>query len=219
MTSVVDLRQSSRPDSTGLGGLNIYLSQLIGEPFLFLKVSYGNELTLHFGTPREAKSSKLKDRTRGSYILSARGSAWRLKSEVASQLVVGGLSDPGIASWLEKPISKENLEEGKYITSGARVVAANAFVAPSGGFALLLVLSDDTSFILLPTDPELAFEGLPDDMPDKIDYVADWELLTPHGYYLRVGPWLKWEYIPSRSGKSPEKGSQSDGSPSPAVGE
>ena len=212
MTGVVDLRQSSQPHSSGLDGLNLYLSQLIGEPFLFLKVSYGNELTLHFGTPREAKSLKLKNRARGSYILSARGSAWRLKSETTSRLVVGGLPDPRTASGLEKPISNVDLEEGKFITPGARVVAASASVAPSGGFALLLAFSDETSFSLIPTDPELAFQGLTDDMPDKVEYVADWELLTPHGYYLRVGPWLKWDYTPSTIEKVPEKSHQSGNS-------
>src|SRR5437868_466461 len=80
MVTAVDLNSIRKPAANDAAGLLGYLQQLVGEPFLFFRPSYGDELTLHFGTPKEAVSAKLKERVRGSYVLTLRGSIWTLVS-------------------------------------------------------------------------------------------------------------------------------------------
>lgn len=52
----------TRTDDTApdnLSDLQVYLAQLVGEPFRFARVSYGDELTLHFGDLRPSRSPKV----------------------------------------------------------------------------------------------------------------------------------------------------------------
>src|SRR4051812_16074990 len=107
MTGAIDLRGVYKPAGPDDASLRSYLSQLIGEPFLFARVSYGNELQLHFGTPREAKSPKLRNRVRGSYILGVRGSAWHLKSGTMPLVVEAGVSDPRLLNPNARPVSTD----------------------------------------------------------------------------------------------------------------
>src|SRR5438105_13093047 len=83
-----DIQESVDGDLTGLG---MYLQQLVGEPFLFFRQSYGGEVTIHFGIPRERRSAKLKNKARGSYVLAVRGSLWMMIALEKKTLV---LSDP-----------------------------------------------------------------------------------------------------------------------------
>ena len=48
-THLIDLRQARKRSPDDVAGLYSYLAQLVGEPFQFARVSYGDELTLHFG--------------------------------------------------------------------------------------------------------------------------------------------------------------------------
>jgi hypothetical protein len=76
-------------------------------------------------------------------------------------------------------------------------VAKVDMLAIDGGFALDLMLSDRSTFFMVPT-PLDPVEELSEEDP-----VADWELFTPHGRYLRVGPGLHWSYLASNdSGES-----------------
>ena len=72
-TNLIDLRQAHRPASDDFRGLQGYLAKLVGEPFQFARVSYGDELTLHFGDLRPARSPKLKSMPYGAYVLGLRG--------------------------------------------------------------------------------------------------------------------------------------------------
>ncbi len=73
MTTLIDLDLTPKIESNNLEGLRAYLTQLIGEPFQFVRFSYGDELTLHFGTLKPAKSPKLKGKVYGSYVLGVLG--------------------------------------------------------------------------------------------------------------------------------------------------
>ena len=66
---LIELRPASGPSSVDVSGLYGYLAELIGEPFRFARVSYGDELTLHFGDVKPVCSPKLKGKLYGSYIL------------------------------------------------------------------------------------------------------------------------------------------------------
>ncbi len=77
-TNLIDLRRTPKPSAEDLAGLSACLAQLVGEPFRFARVSYGDELTLHFGDTRPARSPKLNDRfLYGAYILFFRGYVMR----------------------------------------------------------------------------------------------------------------------------------------------
>src|SRR5437763_12844932 len=91
MTNVIDLRETREPSAGNLADLQGYLLQLEGQPFLFVRVTYGDELSLHFGTPQEFHSPKIRRRLRGSYVLTARGSARRLHSMAAGCILYAGL--------------------------------------------------------------------------------------------------------------------------------
>jgi len=65
MISFVDLR-ATRERSADYLELRAYLQQLVGQPFLFLRFSYGDELTLHVGQPTQYRSSRLTHLARGS---------------------------------------------------------------------------------------------------------------------------------------------------------
>ncbi|MGH7134540.1 MAG: hypothetical protein ACREHD_02305, partial [Pirellulales bacterium] len=181
--------------SSDVSVLRGYLQQLVGEPFLHLRFSYGDELTLHFGEPQRPKPKKLAHLTEGSYILTARASSWYLKTAngagvtMAANATNAGVPDGFVA------LSTEQIEHCQLAQPGARVVAADATVVRSGrtesGFACSLLLADGSSILIVPA---AAGEG---DGDSSAEDVADWEVFTPHDRYLRVGPGMSWAYLPS----------------------
>ena len=201
-TNLIDLRQAYGPSRDDLSGLYAYLAQLVGEPFRFTRVSYGDELTLHFGDLRPAHSPKLKHKRYGAYILGLRGSSWVLKSGL-EPVVVTSISEemfnPPPA--LGKPLSKEELEAGQFLEPESRVLVATPFVVkPVEGFGLQLRMSDGSTLLILPTSQE------PDEPEDEgLPKLADWELSTPRGL-LSAGPNLTWFFAPAKNASSERKG-------------
>jgi hypothetical protein len=176
-----------------IAGLWAYLQQVVGQPFRFLRASYADELTLHLGAELPPASAKLK-KPRGSYVLTFRGSAWVLRSGAGPILFADPFSFSKSADW--QPITLEQLEQTPPITPGAVVVWAVAFqdnITP--GFGFLMGFSDGGFVQLRPTPAES--EGKGTEEGEDLPPVADWELFTPYGRYLRVGPGLKWAYEPS----------------------
>lgn len=172
-----------------LGGLYAVLSELVGEPFRFMRVSYGDELTIHFGDLRAAKSPKLNKQPYGAFILGTRGSPWLLKSE--SLVVSAGVPVDLAPSQFAEPISKDDLERRAFIEPESRVLAAIPFIVrPWNGYALQMTLSDGTKFLILPSLPQPDEEEI-----ESLPELADWELISPRGQ-LSVGPELKWSFIP-----------------------
>jgi hypothetical protein len=184
--TLIDLRQSRNPGGQDLDGLASVLAVLMGEPFQFARVSYGDELTLHFGDLRPALSPKLKGKMYGAYVLGLRASAWLLKSGTVP--VVIGTGSPHSFG---QPIGEEELEAGTFVEPGSRIAEATPFEAKSSQkFGLQLRLTDGTVLIVLPS-PEAADQA--DDEDHEPIELADWELRTPHGL-LKVGPKLAWEF-------------------------
>ena len=191
-TNLIDLSQEQKAFGADLPGLFGYLAQLVGEPFRFTRVSYGDELTLHFGDLRPARSPKLRDKPYGAYIVGLRGSPWVLKT--GSQPVVLAAFEVfnPLPPHFGTPLGKEELESGRFIEPESRVLKATPFVVkPVDGFGLELRISDGSTLIALPTvqqsdGPE--DEGLP--------RLADWELSSPFGL-LSAGPGLEWSFKPS----------------------
>ena len=188
MFGMIDLKDV-QPSSTDLRELRWLLRQLIAEPFLFFRVSYGDELTLHLGAPRESSGHdpRMQHRRRGSYVVGARASAWFLRA--ASPLLLIGVEDGETdAPARLKKLDVKDLESGEFIRPGAALVDATAIPTPLG-FALLLSFSDGSVLRIVPS-PSRGDE-------DGDEEVADWEVFTPHDRYLRAGPGLRWAYLPS----------------------
>lgn len=186
-----DIRETTTGDLTGLGAL---LQQLVGQPFLFFRESYGDELTIHFGALKEVASPKLRKRQRGSYVLTLRGSVWKIEGGARPGLYLTGplAFPPGSASEL-KPFPLAAFEQQSPIEPGAIVITAKPFPdAEYGGIGVYFVFSDQSLIVVRPNPADLIVEADPD-----LPRIADWELFTPHSRYLRVGPGPTWSYTPS----------------------
>jgi hypothetical protein len=194
MVATIDLRSTCESSCGDLSGLWSYLQQLVGQPFLFFRESYGDELTLHLGTPREPASPKLRLRIRGSYVLTLRGSIWSILSGTHSDLT---FTDPCLKpeTAYARQLELAELEKNSPVESGTPVELVRPFLSDAtGGFGLLLVFADQSRLMIRPSPI-----SLPDTNADELPEIADWELFTPYGRYLRVGPGPTWAYLPSGS--------------------
>src|SRR5258708_747840 len=137
--SLIDFRQKPELPEDALPSLQAQLLQLVGEPFRFARVSYGDELTLHFGDVRPGRMPKTKHKLYGAYILGLRASPWLMKSD--EWLISAGVVPVPVPPSAGKQLTKEELENGGYIKSGSRVLAATAFtVKPAEAYGLQIVL-------------------------------------------------------------------------------
>ena len=197
MIASVDLRATREQSSNHLE-LRAYLQQLVGQPFLLIRFSYGDELTLHFGQPRQYRSSKLAHLTKGSYIIGARASSWFLRTDSPPTVVIGTARPASFASKHLRPLTYEQVEESVLLRAGARVVGVDAIMLGTGrrsayGFGLSALLEDGASLLVLP--PPIVKRN------SRSGHVADWEIFTPYERYFSVGPGLRWSYLTSRASK------------------
>jgi hypothetical protein len=189
---ILEVRQERRQSADDVPGLQMYLAPLVGEPFRLARISYGDELTLHFGDLRPARSPKLRGHFSGVYILGVRGSAWIIKSGSEPLVVTAGLFLDSIAADLGKPLSKQEFEKSPVVQAESRAVEAIPFpVKPINGFGLQLRFSDESTLLILPTPPEADEPG-----DEALPELADWELLSPRGL-LSAWPGLHWSFQPS----------------------
>jgi hypothetical protein len=187
MLGMIDLKEI-QPSSSDLFELQMLLQQLVGQPFLFFKVSYGDELTLHFGPAQVSSNPKMKRFRRGAYMIGTRASAWLFRPSSQPVLLVGLEEGVTNASTRIKGLDIRQIETGDFVRPGSIVSFVKALPTATG-FGLLLILSDDSGLHLVPTSgPGEASEG---------EDIADWEVFTPHERYLRVGPGLHWAYLDS----------------------
>ncbi|HET6575145.1 MAG TPA: hypothetical protein VFG68_16175 [Fimbriiglobus sp.] len=188
-----DIREETTGDLTGLGAL---LQQIVGQPFLFFRETYGDELTIHFGALKEVMSPKLRKRQRGSYVLTLRGSVWKIEGGATPGLYLTGpvAFPPGSTSEL-KPFPLAAFEQQPPIEPGAIVITAKPFLDTEygGGIGVYFVFSDRSLIVIRPNPADLILEADPD-----LPRIADWELFTPHSRYLRVGPGSVWSYTASK---------------------
>lgn len=198
MISAFNLRDIQEPVEGELDTLKLYLQQIVGQPFLFFRESYGDELTIHLGHPKERKSPRLKNRVRGSYVVTVRGSLWMMVAAEKGMLILSNSPKELNGAALRK-LSFDELEQMPLISPDANVVWATPFDDLSGGIALALGFSDHGRFIIRPAplDPD-EVNSEDGELPE----IADWEIYTPIRRYLRVGPGQKWAYLPSTSKES-----------------
>jgi len=188
--------------------LNLLIKQLIGEPFLFFRISYGGELTLHMGEAKRYAHPKMKHLTKGSYILGARASSWVVRSAPTSTLLT---SSEGVAYHRrnnvvdpDHRIALRSIETIKTIEAGSLVVAAEC-VGYSPGLLLRLKFSDGSEVMILPLSDSSEQSGgdEPANPAEQIEVsdveLPDWELFTPHNRVLKVGPEHRWSYTDSEA--------------------
>lgn len=169
--------------------LRAYLQQLVNQPFLHFRFSYGDELSLHFGSPRKYASKRLAHLSKGSYIIAARASNWYLSVTNPPTMIVGR-SNMLAAAASTMPVTKQQLESSTFVQKGARIVAMDAVAVSSAtqsrsGYALTILLSDGTSLSIAPDVDEALGED---------DNIADWEIFTPYERRIVAGPGLQWSY-------------------------
>lgn len=196
MLGTLDLR-GVQQDSHEVTALRGYLQQLVGQPFLHARFSYGDELTLHFGEPRESRSKRLAHRSEGSYIVAARASSWYLKTASGPTVTMAATAAaPNIPNGFVA-LTTEQIERSELTQPGGRIIVADAIFAwpeaAASGFSCSLLFSDGSSLLIVP-ESEISANA-----EKAVDDVADWEVFTPHDRYLRVGPGASWSYLPSES--------------------
>ncbi len=173
-----------------------HLLQLVGEPFLFARTSYGDELVLHFGERRAEPVREVRGKEfryeSGSHRLHLRGSAWLVKSGV--RVATGGF-DANVEA-VGTPLVSADAAGKPPIMPGAVVTGLHPFpvVRPGvDGIGLRVELSDGPTVVIIPTPdepPEPAPPGV------TLGELADWELVTPGGR-LEVGPGRQWRWKPA----------------------
>jgi len=186
-TTVFTFRQSQ--SSEEISDLQAHLAQLDGEPFCFLRVSYGDELTLHFGRLHSGISPKTKHRQFGDYVLGVRASRWLLKSDEFLVAPADVLAHSTILPSAFRNITKEELESGTFIGAGSRVLSVTAFVVKQlKAIGLQMVFSDGTALVVLPSE-----RGPDDQEKSGTPELADWDLLTPSGQ-VSAYPGPRWGF-------------------------
>ncbi len=187
MLGTIDFR-GTHQESADCFMLEVAVQQLVGQPFLQFRFSYGDEMTVHLGEPKAYSSPKMKHLTKGSYILALRASNWYLTAAGRPVPVVGGNDDsPQFAEGVV-PLTPEAVERADYVKRDA-IVTSVVISECQNGFALSLSFSDGSLLRVLPSHAQ---------SPDTGGDVADWELFTPYQRVLTVGPGSRWCYLPSR---------------------
>ena len=191
---VFDLKQAVQQTGEKLSGLQACLILLKGEAFQFARVSYGDELTLHLGNLRSARSAKLKLQY-GSYIIGVRASSWQIKKGTR---VVTSAEDgvDGKTAGHGKELTSAELEQSTFIEPGSKVISAKPFpVKPTNSIGLQIEFTDGSTVSVFPQELAAEADGLPE--------IADWEVTMPEGH-LSVGPHLVWSYQSRTSSGAPE---------------
>ena len=149
-------------NSGDLDALRRRLRPLVGEACWRARLAYGDELKLDFGERIPHKHPKLKGLIYGSWILGSQGTTWRLES-----------GDRSVSSRSRRPRVQEALRE----LSGGTVEAVTI-----GYRQLGLGIRFNNGFTL-----RIQHEA------GRPTYdVPYWELFTPRGACIQVGPGRRW---------------------------
>jgi hypothetical protein len=204
MIELIDLKETRR-ECSDLSDLNALLKQLVGQPFLFFRISYGDELRLHLGVMQGYSNPKMQNLTRGSYIVGARGSSWIVFSAPRHVLATSGDAGSGRSETpaTARSVDIKTIETGGFITAGSIVTTAGADRS-APGFSLQLRFSDgSTAYIRPMPGPDEVEPGGEEAATDVgAMEIPDWEVLTPHQRILKVGPGPRWNYLDSTRDRS-----------------
>jgi hypothetical protein len=181
-----------QPLSEDLDELRSLLGRLVGKPFLFLRASYGDELTLHLGEAMTYPNPRMKGCKKGSYIVALRASTWVLESGLQPGLVYtsGEIFTNGSSS-RASALEWEEIEARGTIRPRALVIDVIAEATPSG-LMLALSFSDGSSLTVLPIQSA-------DSEGDDAAPLSDWEVFMPRHRVLKAGPGPSWSYTDSKA--------------------
>lgn len=173
MSSSLDIHEahSVRGVLTEHAALNQHLHALVGQPILFARFTYGDELTLHFGAEVPYTLPRFGRCVNGEYMLGCRGSDWLLSTPAGE--------------WLSTAVDREAADAVlAQLPVGARVTVADAcpWRRAEGEWSYSL---------LIKCEPAIALTVLPEGVLDP-EGLEDWEIFLPEDRLLSVGPGLKY---------------------------
>lgn len=166
---------------------------LVGQPLLQACFSYGDELTLHFGERRAYSHPRMAHLFKGSLILGARASAWRVVG-LDGRFDSNSIPEDEDASEAKRRFKAWAAEWGEM-----RVVKAMVVGQPQAAPKLILMLAGDGAPLLVEIAPA-SIDPAENEAP-----LADWELFTPDDGLLSVGPGPQWSYAAGRSAEPQPK--------------
>lgn len=176
MIAAIDLRAIRQPTAADPVGLRSLLQQIVGQPFLFFRPSYADEMTVHLGAPREAVSPKLQNAVRDSDVLTLRGSLWRLESPLTGTLTFSTAAGPGSPAL--RRLEGHELSTDRLVSPGVPVERAEPYFSEDAGGYVLLGFADGSRLVARPDRGEVSdSKDGSDEIP--LPEIADWEILTP----------------------------------------
>jgi hypothetical protein len=191
MIDVNDVRPRSK--DMDIDELNSLLIRLVGNPFLFFRESYGEELTIHLGKSVPYQSPKMKHLRMGTYRLCTRASLWvlgatspTLRVFISSESVNVTSGNPRV-----KRMDLSAIEAEKTIRPGSLVTEVHASESQFG-LALTMSFLDGSQFVILPLPDE-------DELEKGEEELANWQIFMPGHRLLRAWPDGSWSYTDSRA--------------------
>ncbi|MBW4470054.1 MAG: hypothetical protein KME45_06575 [Stenomitos rutilans HA7619-LM2] len=166
-------------DIKGINQLYAIASRVIGETCWKATLSYGDELTLHFGEQIPYTHPSMAGKHKGSWILGTRGTAWQLNNPSDASATLDTK-----AAMLD--IFKREL----------RQLEGNILQSLKIDYPVLGLTLNFSQGIHLTITPPVRYDEF--DLPY-------WELFTPDHQVLQVGPQSSWSLIQSdRSPSTPD---------------
>lgn len=153
--------------STDLEPLTEITSGALGETCWRASLSYGDELSLHIGARIPYSQKSMLGKEKGEWILGTRATSWRLDS-----------SSETLATSEDEP---EILKQKIQAIENTRITALSTSYPE---LALTVIFNNGCKLILFPRAEDNS------DLPY-------WEIFTPSGMVLKVGPGAIWLYVRS----------------------
>lgn len=146
-------------------------NHLVGEICWKVALSYGDELTLHFGEQIPYTQPSMVGKKKGSWILGTRGTAWQLDQPSGNTVRQDTETDP--IAMLRREV---------------RQIEGSILQSLKIGYPMLglsLNFSQGSQLTITPSIHDDEFE------------LPYWELFTPDCQVLKVGPKTSWSLTPS----------------------
>lgn len=175
-------RQTCVPVTSGELLKGLLKSGLVGQPFLFARFTYGDELTLHFGESGFHTYPKTKDIPVGSHCLGVRASNWSVttpsRGNYYSWDPPRGVKPRDLAVTITSAVGP-----GSLVLLALPLMTVESMPAPNLAWAAcaLRLYVGDAELTVYPaksSDPEVG----PPEFP-----LDDWDLLSPKAF-MSVGP-------------------------------
>lgn len=199
MATIIELGDL-QASSHDLDELDSLLRRLVGKPFLFFRGSYGDELTIHLGSPSRYDHPKLKHREKGTYLIGTMASAWVLEPGTPP-LRIFASDDCKVLSGnvRARQIELSAIETEKSIVRGSLVTEATSMMSRHG-LTLSLSFLDGSQIVLIP----VPMSDGPDDEGESPLVLPNWEIFMPDHRLLRGWPDGSWSYTDSRDKPGPK---------------